>query len=85
MTKTLKQISEPRRRTSNPPPQYRARSPAKSPSYSTVGVCFGHKWDGGPLPMPSFNTTLPNVGELVAELLPHERASAPIPEPVVAT
>lgn len=34
--------------------------------------------------LPSFNTTLPNVSDLVAELLPHERASAPIPEAVVA-
>jgi hypothetical protein len=34
--------------------------------------------------LPSFNTTLPNIGDLVAELLPHERASAPIPEAVVA-
>lgn len=34
--------------------------------------------------LPSFNITLPNVSELVAELLPHERASAPIPEVVVA-
>lgn len=34
--------------------------------------------------LPSFNITLPNVSGLVAELLPHEGASAPIPEPVVA-
>ena len=34
--------------------------------------------------MPSFNTTLPDISDLVAELLPHERAAAPIPEAVVA-
>ncbi len=34
--------------------------------------------------LPSFNITLPNVSGMVAELLPHEGASAPIPEPVVA-
>lgn len=34
--------------------------------------------------LPSFNITLPNVSGLVAELLPHEGASVPIPEPVVA-
>jgi uncharacterized coiled-coil protein SlyX len=34
--------------------------------------------------LPSFNITLPNVSGLVAELLPHEGASMPIPEPVVA-
>lgn len=32
---------------------------------------------------PSFKDALPNVGSL-AELLPHERASAPTPDPVVA-
>src|ERR1700727_1290019 len=30
--------------------------------------------------MPSFNTTLPDISDLVAELLPHERAAAPKPE-----
>jgi hypothetical protein len=34
--------------------------------------------------LPSFDITLPNVGGLVAELFPHEGASAPIPEAVVA-
>jgi uncharacterized coiled-coil protein SlyX len=34
--------------------------------------------------LPSFDIALPNVGAYVAELLPHERASAPIPDEVVA-
>jgi uncharacterized coiled-coil protein SlyX len=34
--------------------------------------------------LPPFNITLPNVNGLVAGLLPHERAPAPIPEAVVA-
>jgi uncharacterized coiled-coil protein SlyX len=34
--------------------------------------------------LPSFETGLPDVSGLVAELLPHERAPAPIPEVVVA-
>jgi hypothetical protein len=34
--------------------------------------------------MPSFNTTLPNISDLVAELLPHESPAAPIPEAVAA-
>jgi hypothetical protein len=35
--------------------------------------------------LPSFNIALPDIGAYVAELLPHEKASAPIPEAVVAT
>ena len=34
--------------------------------------------------LPSFDFALPNVSGLVAELFPHEAASAPIPEPVIA-
>lgn len=34
--------------------------------------------------LPSFDIVLPNFIDVVAELLPHERASAPIPEAVVA-
>jgi uncharacterized coiled-coil protein SlyX len=34
--------------------------------------------------LPSFNIGLPDVGGLVAELLPQERTPAPIPEAVVA-
>jgi hypothetical protein len=34
--------------------------------------------------LPSFNIDLPDVSGLVAELLPHERTPAPIPEVVVA-
>jgi hypothetical protein len=34
--------------------------------------------------LPSFDFGLPDVGGLVAELLPHERTPAPIPEAVVA-
>ena len=34
--------------------------------------------------MPSFDINLPNFGSLVAELLPYQRAPAPIPEAVVA-
>ena len=34
--------------------------------------------------LPSLDITLPNFSGLVAELLPHERASAPIPDAVVA-
>ena len=34
--------------------------------------------------MPSFDINLPNFSGLVAELLPHQRAPAPIPETVVA-
>src|SRR5277367_2079700 len=34
--------------------------------------------------MPAFDITLPNFSGLVAELLPHQRAPAPIPEAVVA-
>ena len=34
--------------------------------------------------LPSLDITLPNFSGLVAELLPHEKASAPIPDAVVA-
>lgn len=34
--------------------------------------------------MPSFDIPVPNISGYVAELLPHEKASAPIPDPVVA-
>ncbi len=34
--------------------------------------------------MPSFDISLPNFGSLAAELIPHQRAPAPIPEAVVA-
>jgi len=34
--------------------------------------------------MPSFDIALPNFGALVAELIPHQKAPAPIPEAVVA-
>ena len=34
--------------------------------------------------MPSFDITLPNFGGLVAELIPHQRAPAPIPDAVLS-
>ena len=49
-----------------------------------VGIRFGHEWAAALYTLPPFDFALPNVSGFVAELIPHERASAPIPETVVA-